>query len=250
MINKGFAPERFIDREAEQELFEELLKFQDDSRLLTIRDEGGRGKSSLLKMLTYRCGWQHDPPILASLVALDQMSDHTPFTLIMEIEKELAKSAHVFGVDSRFIRFHTLNEARVSRDFTPFRTHTLSDLTLQGASDDILSPLSNENWSAEKEEIARRACVEAFLEDLRRLCDTQPVVALMDSWERSNPILQEWIINRIVLPLCFDSDNRPDKFILVLAGRELPDFKLRLGEARYQGLVKSIESLGTWGKTT
>ncbi len=52
---KSFDHRRFIDREFEQELFEELLRFSDEARLLTIGDRGGMGKSQLLQMFQYRC---------------------------------------------------------------------------------------------------------------------------------------------------------------------------------------------------
>jgi hypothetical protein len=271
MTDKGFSPDKFIDREAEQELFNELLKFQ-DARLLTICDAGGRGKSSLLKQLRYKCGWQHDPPLLASLVHLDQLSDHTPFSLIAEIKSELTKFADTFGLESHFTMFDELDEARSSGNFEPFRNRTPTGQT-EGRIDarganirggvqsgtigtviyqhiehaQSVSAGSTEDWSATKEDIARRECVKAFFEDLKHICATQPIVVLLDSWERSNEDLQEWIVNRIVRPLCFDTDNRPDKFSLVLAGRKLPDFKQLLrDEFRHNKLVKSIESLGAW----
>jgi hypothetical protein len=257
MTDKGFSPEKFIDREAEQELFDELLKFQ-EARLLTIRDAGGRGKSSLLKMLEYKCIWQHVPPTPVSLVPLDQLPDLTPFALISDIREKLSALS--------FTEFDRLNAARASRDFSRFRTPSgpvQGSVYVDGASvsgsaigtgygmqqgENIQSFIgATSDWSIEQEEIALRACVKAFFEDLKQICDMRPVVVLLDSWERSSATLREWMVNRIVLPLCFDTDNRPQRFALVLAGRELPDFKQWLGdEARYNKLVKSIESLGVW----
>ncbi|MEK7728578.1 MAG: hypothetical protein AAB354_09205, partial [candidate division KSB1 bacterium] len=49
MINKHFDPTKFIDREFESELFEELLKFESPARILTICDKGGMGKRQLLE---------------------------------------------------------------------------------------------------------------------------------------------------------------------------------------------------------
>jgi hypothetical protein len=254
MMSKGFAPEKFIDREAEQELFEELLKFQDDSRLLTIRDEGGRGKSSLLKMLEYKCVWRHDPPTPVSLVPLDQLPDNTPFSLIKNIRDGLSKLP--------FKKFDELDAARASRDFSKFRAPSgdvRGAVNAQGAN--ISGPstvggvvvqshgpthIGSGDWvNAEQEVIARRACIEAFFEDLKQICSERKIVVFLDSWERSNDDLQEWILSDLILPLCFEED-RPEQFVLVLTGRELPDFKVLLGAVRYQRLVKSIESLGEW----
>jgi hypothetical protein len=259
MINKGFAPEKFIDRELEQEFFDELLKFQDDSRLLTIRDAGGRGKSSLLKMLEYKCIWQHDPSTPVSLVPLDQLPGNHPFVLINDIREKLSKLS--------FTEFDRLNAARASRDFSKFNAPSgpvqgsvyahganvsgsamVTGVGMQQQGQNIQNFIgATSDWvNAEQEEIARRACIEAFFNDLKRICSEQKLVVLLDSWENSNTRLQEWILSDFILPLCFDMDNRPQRFVLVLAGRELPNFEVRLGEAKYQKLVKSIKHLGTW----
>ena len=251
MIDQEFSPEKFIDRDAERELFNDLLKFE-DARLLTIRDAGGRGKSSLLKQLRYECGYLHDPPKLVSLVLLDQLSDYTPFTLITKIKSELTEFADmVVGLDElewRFSKFDRLNEALRTKDFTPF--HTLREERRLSGDPDASPQVgggSVTGWSPDKEDIARRECVRAFFEELKQISSTQTVIVLLDSWERSESDLREWIVNRIVRPLCFDMEGRPKNFGLVLAGRELPDFKQRMGnEDRYHRLVKSIESLGLW----
>jgi hypothetical protein len=253
MINQRFSLDKFIDREVEQELFfNVLLKFE-DKRLLTIRDAGGRGKSSLLKQLEYKCRWQLDPPTLAHLAPLDQVHEFGPFDLIENIKDEITGMADRFDVELRFGRFENLDEARTARNFVPFRDR-ISPTHIGGGSAGPISKYlqadaadSPESWNVKKEDIARRECVKMFFEDLKEICDTQPVVVLLDSWERSNPELQEWIVNRIVRPLCFDTASRPTKFGLVLAGRELPDFRQLLGgEERYNRLVESIESLGQW----
>jgi hypothetical protein len=258
MRGEGFSPDKFIDREVEQELFVNVLLKFEDARLLTIRDAGGRGKSSLLKQLRYKSGWQQDPPTLASLILLDQLREPTPFALIEEVLKELTKRADTFEVEMRFGRFDKLDEARKSHNFIPFRTR-ISSTQISGSSGGttglgiareysrVDADDSPESWDVKKEDIARRECIKVFFEDLKEICATQPVVVLLDSWERSNLELQEWIINRVVRPLCFDTAGRPKKFGLVLAGRELPDFRQWLkDEEMYNRLVESIESLGQW----
>jgi hypothetical protein len=178
--------------------------------------------------------------------------------LIETIRLDLANFADIFEVEVRFSRFDTLNEARLSKNFRPFRTlifpkhvggnsggttglGNIRGSSLAGAYD------YPERWDTEKEDIARSECIRAFFEDLKEICATRPVVMMLDSWERSSSELQEWIVNRVVRPLCFDIENRSEMFGLVLAGRELPDFEQLIGdEARYSKLVISIESLGAW----
>jgi hypothetical protein len=117
MIDKRYSPETFIDREVEQELFNDFLKFQDDARLLTIRDAGGRGKSSLLRQFRYICGWLHQPPILACLVSLNELPNHDPFTLVTEIQEQVTIFADTHGLDVHFPRFDHLDAALHARDF-------------------------------------------------------------------------------------------------------------------------------------
>jgi hypothetical protein len=244
----AFDPGTFINREAEQELFEELLAFQDDARVLTILAPAGMGKSILLKKFRHNCKWFHDPPILTSLVPLDQLSEQTPFTLITKVENDLIKFADEVGLEVRFPRFERLNDALRAKDFVPFltiRDRRLHDIGIKSRTEGT-SAGSSESWSAAKDDIARRECIKAFCEELYQIASAQPVIVLLDSWERSDSDLQEWILARVVRPLCFDLENRPAKFGLVLAGRELPDFRQRVGGEAYNRLVKSVMSLRLW----
>jgi hypothetical protein len=49
-----------------------------------------------------------------------------------------------------------------------------------------------------------------------------------------------------VFPLCFDVENRPDKLVLVLAGRQLPGFKPLVDHPVYGPLIRSKTSLSGW----
>src|SRR5436309_2718031 len=89
MPDKRFHPQKFIDREFEQELFEELLQFKNHARILAIKDAGGMGKSQLLQKFQYRCRTAGRPRIPVSLVDLGQLPDQSPLSLVQQIEKEL-----------------------------------------------------------------------------------------------------------------------------------------------------------------
>ena len=54
----------FINREVEREVFHQMLRFEDNARLLTFMDSGGRGKSFLLKQLQYECNFIYDIPAM------------------------------------------------------------------------------------------------------------------------------------------------------------------------------------------
>ena len=83
MAEKNFDPKKFIDREFEQELFEELLQLKDNARILAIQDDkGGMGKSQLLEQFKYRCRTVK-PRTPVSLIALDQLPGDSPLDLII-----------------------------------------------------------------------------------------------------------------------------------------------------------------------
>ena len=44
----------------------------------------------------------------------------------------------------------------------------------------------------------------------------------------------------------FDIENRPEKLILVLAGREIPDFEYNWPPEDCETIVESVKKLGTW----
>lgn len=204
---KKFSPREFVGRKKEQELFDELLN-QDDARLLTIRDKSERGKSSLLQMFEYKCKMEYYPPIPASLILLDQ-STYTPLTLIREIRSELYDFEENTGLELPFARFDTHDAQRVARHQTTTQRH-------HGNPGDRTTP---EDLDA----LARTKYINAFLADLKQISDAQPIVLLLDPWERADDKLQTFIINRVIRPLCLDTSARPEKFILVLAGTEQPD---------------------------
>lgn len=245
---------KFIDREVDQENFRELLQFRDEARLLVVSDKGGRGKSTLLKKLKYICEWENDPEIPVSLIPLDQFPDNDPFILLTAVRNDL-KSI-------QFGRFDELNNARTFHDLSKF---TGSLATIRGTADfreahiggyrpvaggtvqyiEYAEQVSSRvDWTPEMEEFARHECIKAFFDDLKQISKKQPVVVLLDSVdERSNADLREWIFRELIRRYCLDRETRPARFILVLAGRDLPDFKNLLGEMKFNMLVKSAGSL-------
>src|SRR2546425_11833274 len=112
----NFDPRNLIDRQAEQELFRDLVSFTSPARMLTICDKGARGKSSLLKRLQYNCKYEIKPPVPACMVALDQLANTSRFELINKIRDDLK------GVT--FPKFDKLNNARIAHDFAPFELRT------------------------------------------------------------------------------------------------------------------------------
>lgn len=152
---KQFNPKKFIDREFEQELFEELLAFPDAARILAIRDASGTGKSHLLELFRYRCRVTR-PRTPVSLIDLKQLPDQSPMMLIKAAVKDLAD----LGVP--FPRFTAYDNARVSRDFEFIRASAyLQGAGIKGAYQAILNTASNLGAQGEF-----NAPVEFNIEDL------------------------------------------------------------------------------------
>jgi hypothetical protein len=103
-----FSPELFIDRAAEQELFDELVSFSEDARLLTIRDESDKGKSHMLKLLRYKCQFGN-PQIAVSLVPLHELQPKSTYALAQHVVDALDD----FGC--LFTEFRAVEDERINR---------------------------------------------------------------------------------------------------------------------------------------
>ncbi|MCG8353671.1 MAG: hypothetical protein MI924_38395 [Chloroflexales bacterium] len=252
---KQFNPQKFIDREFEQELFEDLLTFQDAARILSICDASGMGKSHLLEMFRYRCRVTTRPRTPVSLIDLKQLPDQSPMFLVKEIVKDLA------SLDVPFPNFNAYDNARVSKDFEFIR----GSVYLQGASFKeardvrIAGTMANvervelmhmtvrhAELTAEQNEKAEEVCVRSFLDDLRAHCATQPIVLLIDSFERCGERLYLWLRDHFLENYFFDPAKRPAKLLLVIAGREAHNFELHWPAEDCANTVKSVAALNRW----
>jgi hypothetical protein len=113
---KTFDPRKFIDREFEQEIFEELLEFRSYARILAIRAQSGMGKSNLLAKFHYRCRTVR-PRTPICLIDLKQLPDHSSLILLKQIVKDLENSFEI-----PFPAFQRAEGARVSADFLSIRS--------------------------------------------------------------------------------------------------------------------------------
>jgi hypothetical protein len=247
-------PVEFIDRKAEQEIFDSLVQFNDNAHLLVIEDGAGTGKSTLLEMLTYKCKYTVDCPV--GHIQLDANVNpeiNSPFVFIERLRETI-------GLDQTFEQFDKFNEARVGKNASIFSPAT-SPVAVQGsiaAGNAVISGTNAEligaqvnyygiEWTSAQEEQARRRCIRAFFEDLKTLADANALVVLLDSYDRCSSDLKSWIIDEFVRPLCFNVTRRPQQLLMVLAGQEVPDFAAMLQE-RYVTLVRSRRPLSGWQK--
>jgi hypothetical protein len=259
MEDKKFDPRKFIDRTFEQDLFEDLLKFNDYSRVLAICDGGGMGKSQLLQKLQHRC-LTVKPHTPVSLIALDQLPDNNPLKLIEKIADDLTNRFNV-----QFPNFEELYSAQASGDFGLIR----SSVFLQGADfrnsrdvriasyqvnadkvDNLTLESRVEKLTSEQQEIANRVCIRAYFNDIKEYCAKDPdnkVVLMLDAYEKCQVELKEWIVDYLLARHFFDLDHRPTRLALVLAGRKVPEFEMKWALEDIKAVVKSRQ-LGKWGK--
>jgi hypothetical protein len=274
---RDLRPEDHIDRVAEQELFSNLTTYQTPARILMICDQGGQGKSSLLKRLRYNCQYKIKPSVACCLLELDKLGDPSPFAFVREVVN--GSSGRGENIPSLFAKFNHLNGARMAKDFTPFeddsRTFRTRDPRLIGIATvggsnfgtniginvegDYIAPGAAE-FTEEQDKRARDRCVDAMFDDLRSICATRPMVLLLDSWERCNLSLRDWIFEEMLgnHVLSLDVNLRPDKLAIVIAGRPYVPGQAQYGlrHDEFRGLfdtdedfaecVLSIKSLSEW----
>jgi hypothetical protein len=241
-----FDPRDHIDRRGEQELFRRLLTYDSDARFLTICDNGGRGKSSLLKRLKYNCAYEIRPAVACCLVELDKVRDPSPFVFARSLIDGFGRRDD--RVQQQFAKFNRLDRARVKRDFTPFddgggaataagptvrggnRVQTmLGGTTIGSQSIGQLVEHANEvnyygpaaEFTDDQEQRVRELCVGAMFDDLRTICAREPMVLLFDGWERCLEPLREWVVDTMLGQYVLHPDRnlRPNKLVVVIAGR-------------------------------
>jgi hypothetical protein len=252
MTERIFDLEKFIDREFEQELFEDLLRLADDSRILAIRAGGGMGKSSLLEKFQYRCR-VIKPRIPVSLVPLDQLSDVSPLAVIRQIVRQLSAA----GAD--FSTFNKNEHARMAGDFLSIRAFIdLDHASFRDAKDVHIRGINVERaervsisgeiktLTPEQDSVAQEASVSAFFADLDRYCANHTVVIMLDAYERCARQLQQWIVEHLLQQVCFNLEQRPSRLVMIIAGRELPIFEHHWSMEDCGSVVRSVKQMSTW----
>jgi hypothetical protein len=261
---------RIVDRDEHQQLFCDLVQCRDAARLLTIRNNSGTGRTTLLSRLKYMCAYKR--LAFVSLVPLDDREITESFHLVKRLRDDLTK----FGL--AFPSFERWSTAWASRDTAPFIAElsrpgnggsVYGSVNLSGAQISggyqggvVIAQAGSVNLTASPapskeeavwpspawEQIARERCVKAFLEDIKEICEKGTVVLLLDSWDpdRISDELREWIQFTLLPYHCFDVDSRPKRLVIVIAGSE--DLGLAdLLQEKYPQLVRS-HPFSTWGE--
>ena len=250
-------PQLTVDRDAQRELFAELLQFKSSARLLRVHDKQGTGKSTLLKRLEYYCKYESDKAV--SFVPLESFDSQTNFELIRKIRQDLKPL--------QFAEFDRLRDANEKQDAVEFAAPggVSGKVDLRGASvtggvqAEIATVfqgpqyIQNYNaagsaWNSRLEKYAEERCIEAFLRELKALGATLEVVLLFDSWDnnRTSSERRDWLLRTLIRPYCLDAAARPAKLVAVVAGQDVPDFKV-MWDSKHVDSVRE-KPLEVWGK--
>jgi len=249
----SFDPKKFFNRDLELKEFEKLLKFELPTRILAFQISGGNGKSQLLEKLKHRCR-TGKPRVPVSLIALDQLEDHSPLFLVKKIVDQLNGAFNLkFGTFSKF------EDARVAANYSMFSSIVnLQDANFEGATDVLIGSQAFKKVDEVKiiggqvsltpaqEEVAQSKVVACFFEDLLSHSSDKPVVIILDSYDKCKPELQTWLTESFLAKCFFNDDITGGNLILVIGGRVIPQFELHWPADRCETLVKVIDKLGKW----
>jgi hypothetical protein len=100
-------------------------------------------------------------------------------------------------------------------------------------------------WPEAYERTAQRHCREAMIDDLRTLSHEQPVVVLIDQFERGKGEIESW--GKQLVAALIDEAARFGPFVLAIASTErpLPLLESQLADRQTAGLHR-IEGLSVW----
>jgi len=243
---------KIMDREAEAEIFNSMLRYESPRRVLMVSDRGGMGKSALLRKLRYLCDWTHRCPV--ALIDLREFESRPDvFELVSRLRKGLNDR------DVTFPKFDALNRARAFHDSEPFRTWARSvkgtvdareaqvggQARVAGTIIEHAEHVGSGPWNDHAENEAQTLCCHAFLEDLLAYTHRHTVVLLFDTVEKAGEELRRWIFLELIRePLVHGW--RDQRLIIVLAGQDIAELlPERLG-AEGRECVESIASLSNW----
>jgi hypothetical protein len=110
--------------------------------------------------------------------------------------------------------------------------------------DTIAEPLT-----PEQEATAQEVSIRAFFDDLTTICADRQVVLMLDAYEKCEAKLKQWIEEHFLERLFFSREQRPQRLLLVVSGREVPDFEVRWSIEECEALVRSVKELGKWKRS-
>jgi hypothetical protein len=176
-------PEDLVDFDEERRLFKAMLADAPEKRLMFIQAPGGRGKTSLLRMLAFLCEEEGVP--YCSIDSRGQPYDNPQFTLAMVICDQL-------GLSPRHI-------ARALQFLSVYRPE--GEINDPYIVSQILTGV-NVTHDALRQRHIKERLKNAFHTDLGQLVGQDGrVVCLFDSYERLSEEEEEWLLDTLLWPI-------------------------------------------------
>ena len=193
--------EHLINFDDQRHLFKKMLGDSPEKRLMFIQAPGGRGKTSLLRMLSLHCEQEGIP--YCSIDSRGQPYDNPHFTLAVAICDQL-------GLSPRYL-------ARALRSLSVYRpqgevddSHTVSQ---------ILAGVSVTHDGLRQRYIKERLR-DAFIVDLSQLVEQKGrAVCLFDSFERLSAEEEDWLLDTLLRPV---ARGKLKRVMIVTAGHRWP----------------------------
>lgn len=252
--NGEFDPDRFLDRHDARDRFARLLRLEDSRRLLAIRASGGAGKSDLLRRFEWSCQdpEEHGSTMPVSRVPLDQVKNGRVVDLVYQIRTDLQALdwSSFDAVRRRWLSFDVNlldeNYGQTLIDNRGAEIKGSARVIGMNVEHAMNVYMNDRGWPSKYyEDAVDEVYVRAFCADLRWNAERRPVVLLFDSYDNDAPgDLKEWV-RTLLESHCLDLERRPAQLVIVLAGRDLPPLKARLGY-RFEGLVEMIDAFEDW----
>lgn len=240
----------FVDRKDHLGCFDDLLKFESNVRILVVQDKPGMGKTYFLKRLDMHCKTM-TPGIPSALVDFRQLEDRSPFGLLYSVWKELKDRDVLFPRFEEFFNsFDSNNNVSVNMSIQNNVFDNVEHINVSSVIGDMVSTLNAQPISSNKQfKKDENTAEQSFLSDMQHYCNDQPIVILFDHYESCfDEKLKKWVVGHFLQRYFFNVSNRPQKLLLVIAGRKdcLPSFDDYWSPAIHKDIVHWIDKLGPW----
>ncbi len=194
-------PEELIDFEDQRHAFQRMLDESPAKRLMFIKAAGGRGKSSLLRMLAFYCEQQGIP--YCRIDAGGQPYDQPHFTLAVAICDQLGLSP--------------LHLAQALQYLSAYKSE--GEIDDPYVASQIVAAVSVTHDSLRQRHVRERL-KSAFLADLSHLAEQKGrVVCLFDGFERLSAEEEEWLLDTLLKSVV---TGKLPHVVIVTAGHRWP----------------------------
>lgn len=189
---------------------------------------------------------------------------------LRSIRQSMAVSLQLPRMDDDKSRSDYFGEVKLDGASFDFASNTniagiINNLNIDGqVNEDVLQSLfaalgggQKQRLDEKQQKMADEICIMAFFYDINRHWNGQrrrkhrskhPIVLLVDTYDEIGDTLRSWLNKYFIKNYFLDVENRPSKFVLVIAGQDVPDYKSMVHEDTYTRSVNTVDKLSTWSE--